>query len=312
MKRWLAQALLLLCVQVCTMLPIATRTIADTAPLKIVATTGIVADLCKELGGSLVQVEALMGPGVDPHLYKATHGDLGSLRSADAIVFNGLHLEGKLSDILAALRTDKPVLALGELLPADRLLVVDPASKSIDPHIWFDVSLLAETIPGLTQFLVELLPGHAQTLRMQETALLGRFNELHRWAKAELSRLPEGRRVLVTAHDAFGYFGRAYGLEVHGLQGVSTAVEYGVHDIARIVELVVERKLPAIFVESSVPQRFVEAVIEGSRARGHIVALGGELYSDALGEPGSEAATYMGMVRHNVRHIVSALAPKAD
>lgn len=280
---------------------------AQERALRVTATTGMVADLVRAIGGKDVEVTALMGPGIDPHLYKPTHGDLLRLRSSDAIVYNGLHLEGKLSDILSKLNAEKPVLALAESLPKEVLLLADKESATYDPHIWFDVQLWAQTIPALREFLTARLPQRSKEIENNARSVTQHLLQLHQQVATAIATVPAERRVLITAHDAFSYLGRAYGIEVHGLQGVNTAVEYGVNDISRIVDLIVARRVPAIFVETSVPQRFVNALIEGVSARGYSVKLGGELYSDALGPANSGAETYSSMVKRNVETIVKAL-----
>ncbi|GIW72855.1 MAG: manganese-binding lipoprotein MntA [Planctomycetota bacterium] len=277
------------------------------APLRVVTTIGMLADAARAIGGERVQVQALMGPGVDPHLYKASQSDLELLRSADLIAYVGLHLEGKMTSIFERLRQRRPVVAVGEGLPPERLRAAPGFAGTYDPHIWFDVGLWSEACGVLAAALQALDPAGAEAYRAGLRAYQHELAELQAWVREQIATIPPRRRVLVTAHDAFGYFGRAYGIEVVGLQGISTVSEAGLADVARLVDLLVERELPAIFVESSVSDKGVRAVVAGAAARGHQVRIGGTLYSDALGPEGSGAETYLGMVRHNVRTIVQAL-----
>jgi manganese/zinc/iron transport system substrate-binding protein len=279
----------------------------DGAAPNVLATTGMVADLAREVLGEAADVEALMAPGVDPHLYKARESDVRRLASADLVLMNGLHLEAKMGEVLEKIGRNRPVVAIAESLEENRLIVVDEGSGTHDPHVWFDVSLWADTVPTVADALVGVLPDREEGLRARAEDLGDRLRELDAWVADQIETIPAERRVLVTAHDAFGYFGRRYGMEVVGIQGISTASEAGVRDVERVVELVSSRDIPAIFVESSVPRRTVEAVVSGCAARGHDVAIGGELFSDSMGAKGTPEARYEGMVRHNVRTIVEAL-----
>ncbi len=279
----------------------------DERPL-CVCTTGIVADLVAQVAGEAAGVVALMGPGVDPHLYRPSPGDVARLSAAE-VVYNGLHLEGKMAQLLHRLEEHRAVASLGHYLQRHhpgRLLPV--GSSQYDPHVWFDVELWSRTLPAVEEALGKLLPRQAALFRRRSEACRRRLLVLHRWCREQLAHIPPRRRVLVTAHDAFRYFGRAYGVQVVGIQGVSTQAEAGIADINRLVRLIVRRRVKAIFVESSVPERHVHALLDGCRAAGHRVQLGGQLYSDALGPPGSGAETYEQMVRHNVQTIVQALA----
>lgn len=280
---------------------------APSGQLKVVATTGMIADLASHLAGDLAKVEALMGPGVDPHLYKASESDVRRLAEADLVLYNGLFLEGKMGDILAKLGKERPVVAVAEQIPEDKLRRPPEFAGHPDPHVWFDVSLWALTIPTVTDALVARLPAQEAALRANAAKLTAELAELDSWAAARVQEIPAQQRVLVTAHDAFGYFGQRYGLEVYGIQGISTLSEAGLGDVERVVGVVVDRKIPAIFVESSVPQRTIESVQAAVRAKGHEVEIGGSLYSDAMGTPGTPAGTYQGMVRHNVDTLVGAL-----
>lgn len=274
----------------------------------VVTTTNLVGDLARRIGGDLVRVDSLMGPGVDPHLYKASESDVRRLSEADLILYNGLHLEGKMGDILVKMARTRPVRAVTDSVPEDALREPPEFAGLYDPHVWFDVGLWAETIDPVVEALSELSPADAESFRANGDAYRAELEALDGWIRAEIARIPPELRVLVTAHDAFGYFGRAYGVEVVGIQGISTLAEAGLRDVERVVDLVVERRIPAIFVESSVPRRTVEAVLAAARERDHEVSIGGELFSDSLGAAGAPEGTYEGAVRYNVSTIVDALA----
>jgi manganese/zinc/iron transport system substrate-binding protein len=275
--------------------------------LRVVTTTGMIADAAARVAGELAQVEALMGPGVDPHLYKASESDVRRLSEADLILYNGLHLEGKMGDILVKLARSRPVTAVSEALPQQELREPPEFAGQYDPHIWFDVRLWARTLEPIAAALAEIEPHRASTYRANAEAYRQELLELDGWVEARIREVPEGQRILVTAHDAFGYFGRRYGMRVVGLQGISTLAEAGLADVERVVGQVVDNRIKAVFVESSVPRRSIEAVQAACRARGWEVAIGGQLFSDAMGAPGTSEGTYPGMVRHNVNTIVEAL-----
>jgi manganese/zinc/iron transport system substrate-binding protein len=284
----------------------APRPDADARPL-VVATTGMVADLVRGVGGDRVRVETLIAPGTDPHLYKPTRTDLGRIVRADLLVANGLHLEGRLDEALRrAEDAGRRVCRVADDLPRDRLLA-DEAGDHADPHVWMDPSLFALAIAPIRAALSEIAPAHAATFRTNAERLTDDLAALDAETEAALALVPPHRRVLVTAHDAFGYLGRRYGFEVVGIQGISTESEAGVRDLRRLVDLLVERDLPAVFVESTVPPRQVEALIAGAAARGRSVSIGGELFSDAMGAAGTPEGTYPGMIRHNARTIAEAL-----
>jgi len=276
-------------------------------PLRIVTTTGMIADAAARVAGEHAQVEALMGPGVDPHLYKASEGDVRKLAEADLILYNGLHLEGKMGDILVKLARGRSVVAVSETIPAERLREPPEFAGQYDPHIWFDVRLWSSTLDPIATALSELDPEHAEVYRTRAEAYRAELGELDAWVEGRILEIPAERRVLVTAHDAFGYFGRRYAMDVMGLQGISTLAEAGLKDVERVVDVVVDRGIKAIFIESSVPRRAIEAVQQAVAARGHTVRIGGQLFSDAMGAPGTPEGTYPGMVRHNVNTIVEAL-----
>ena len=273
----------------------------------VVCSTGIVADMVTRVGGDRVHVTALMGPGLDPHQYKASAGDVERLNDADLIAFNGLHLEAKLGEVFKHLARRRPVMALADSLPEGRLLSPPGYEQAHDPHVWFDVALWAETAAPVAAMLAELDPDHAAAYRARAAACRDELTALDAEVRARLAAIPEPGRVLITAHDAFNYFGRAYGLEVRGLQGISTLTEAGTGDMQSLAAYIADRRLPAIFVENSVPPRAIEAVRKAVHARGWDVALGGELYSDSLGDPDGPAGDYVGMVRHNLDTIATAL-----
>lgn len=276
--------------------------------VRVVSTTGMITDLVRQIGGERVAVEGLMGPGVDPHLYKASAGDVTRMQKADLVLYHGLHLEGAMAELFGHMREQIRTVAVAEAVPPERLLPLPDRPGLYDPHIWFDVSLWMLVAPAVAEALAALDPSHAAgyQARLQET--LGRLAALHAEVQQRVAELPPERRVLITAHDAFAYFGRAYNLEVRGLQGTSTVTEAGTADLQQLAEMIVSRRIPAIFVESSVPRRTIEALKAAVSARGLEVAIGGELYSDALGNPGTPEGSYEGMVRHNVDTIVGALA----
>lgn len=277
------------------------------APIVVLATTGIVADVVTRIAGEEAEVVALMPTGVDPHLFKPSEGDVRRLAGADLIFYNGLHLEGKMTDILVRMARQRPVVAVTETLPRELLREPEEFQGQYDPHVWFDVSLWAQTLEVIARELAELDPDHAELYRRRAFELGDELMELDRWVEERLSEVPPERRILVTAHDAFGYFGQRYGFDVVGIQGISTLSEAGLRDVERVVDLVVERRVPAIFYESSIAPRSIEAVQAACRARGHAPAIGGELFSDSMGPPGTPEGTYPGMVRHNIDTIVEAL-----
>jgi manganese/zinc/iron transport system substrate-binding protein len=275
-------------------------------PVRAVATIGMIGDVVTAVGGSRVRVETLMGPGVDPHLYKASEGDVQRLADADVVFYNGLHLEAKLADVLERLREGRAA-AVTDTIPRARLLAPPEFAGNYDPHVWFDVRLWIRATERIGEVLAARDPRHADEYRRRARAYIATLRELDGWVRGQVARVPPERRVLVTAHDAFNYFGRAYDFEVRGLQGISTASEAGTADIRRLARFIAQRRIPTLFVESSVSPRAIEAVREAVRARGFDVVLGEPLFSDAMGDPGTPEGTYRGMVRHNVRAIVDGL-----
>jgi len=280
---------------------------AGAGPLQVVTTTGMIADSARRIAGPRAEVTALMGPGVDPHLFKASESDVRRLAEADLILYNGLHLEGKMSDILVKLARERPVVAVSESIPEAALREPPEFAGQYDPHVWFDVALWAETLGPIADALAEVAPEHAEEFHGRAAAYREELRALDAWVASRIEEIPRAQRVLVTAHDAFGYFGERYGMDVVGLQGISTLAEAGLQDVGRVVDLVVGRGVRAIFVESSVPRRSIEAVQAAVRDRGHEVSIGGQLFSDAMGPADTPEGTYRGMVQHNVDTIVEAL-----
>lgn len=277
------------------------------ADVRAVATTGIVADLVEAVGGERVEVDGLMGPGVDPHLYKASAGDVRLLARADVIFYNGLHLEAAMGEVLAEMQGRRHTVAVTSEMDRSLLLASPVYRDQYDPHVWFDVALWSTAIGTVRDALIEQDPEGAETYRANANEYALELQALDEWVEERVSEVPAELRVLITAHDAFRYFGERYGMEVLGLQGISTASEAGTGDVRRLVDFIVERRIPAIFVETSIPRRTIEAVRAAVRARGFDVSIGGSLYSDAMGDPRTSAGNYPGMVRHNVNTIVEAL-----
>ena len=275
---------------------------------EILTTTGMLADLARNIGGSGVGITALMGSGVDPHLYQASAGDVARLARADLILYNGLHLEARMADILGDERLRQKSVAVGERLNPERLLPAEQAGKTYDPHIWFDVLLWADAARIVCDEMSRRFPDHATEFEANTAQYVAELEALDREVRECLAAIPEPQRVLITAHDAFRYFGRAYGIEVRGLQGISTNSEAGTADVERLAAFVVSRRIPTLFVESSVPPRTIEAVQQAARSKGFEVRIGAELYSDSLGDPGTPQGIYTGMMRHNVSAIVAGLS----
>ena len=280
-------------------------------PIRAVATTGMVADVARAVAGERAEVTALMGPGIDPHVYKASEGDVLDLAEADVIFFNGLHLEAKMADVLERIEGRIVTSAVTDGISRDRLLSPPAFSGNYDPHVWFDVGLWAQTVETVRESLSELDPAHAEVYRTNADAYARELETLDAEIRRAAETVPREQRVLVTAHDAFGYFGEAYGFEVRGLQGISTAAEAGAGDVGELADFIAARRIRAIFVESSVPEQTIRAVREAVQSRGFDVRIGGSLFSDAMGDPGTPEGTYLGMVRHNVRTIVEALGGEA-
>lgn len=275
--------------------------------INIVCTTGMLGDAVKNLVDTNFTVHTLMGAGVDPHLYKATQGDLKLLTEADIIFYNGLHLEGKMGEILKKIGKRKPTMAATESISTDQLINNTDFLGAYDPHLWFDVALWSDVVSNISHFLISTYPSHAENIQQNTSEYDSRLKVLNKWTKDQIQQLDSTQRVLITAHDAFGYFGRAYNIEVRGLQGISTISEYGLKDISDLVNFITDREIKAVFIESSVSDRSLNAVKEGCEAKNHDLKIGGTLFSDAMGEEGSEEGTYIGMVKYNVNTIVEAL-----
>jgi manganese/zinc/iron transport system substrate-binding protein len=280
--------------------------------LYIVSTTGMINDAVINIAANRANAIALMGPGVDPHLYKATQGDLNKLTKADIIFYNGLHLEGKMAEVLQKLSRTKPVFAVAEALPPALLIQSQDFGGTYDPHIWFDVQRWSEAVKYIARVLAEKDPDFADYYHRNALNYLARLEALHQEVTENMQSIPKEKRVLITAHDAFSYFGEAYQIEVRGLQGISTVAEYGLRDITNLVDFIVARKIKAVFVETSVPEKAIKAVVEGCKKKGHPLEIGGYLYSDALGEAGTEEGTYIGMVKSNVKTIVESLTENIE
>lgn len=276
-------------------------------PLKVVATIGQITNAVEIIGGEHLKVEGLMGPGVDPHLYKASEHDVRKLAGADIIFYNGLFLEAKMADIFSRMQRSTKTVAVGEAVASESLLDSEQYTGHYDPHIWFDVRLWMQVIEKIRDELIVTDPSHREDYWASADAYLSELQKLHDYVTARAAELPEEKRVLVTAHDAFRYFGRAYGFKVIGLQGISTQSEAGTADVRELADFIAENKIKAIFIESSVPERNIRAVQQAVAARGWDVKIGGELFSDAMGDEGTFEGTYIGMVTHNIDTIIDAL-----
>jgi len=279
---------------------------------RVVCTVAMITDAARAIGGDRAEVVGLLGAGIDPHLYKPTRTDIEALMSADLVLYNGLHLEGKMREVLErAGASGRAVVPVAERLDETLLLVPPEGAGQHDPHVWMDPTAWGAVAGVVRDALSGIDPTYAEEFSQRAERYSAQLMELHAYAARVLGTIPEGRRVLVTAHDAFNYFGRRYGFEVVGIQGISTESEAGVRDIERIVSLLVERRIPAVFIESTVSERNIRALIEGARARGHAVTIGGSLFSDAMGEAGTYEGTYIGMIDHNVTAIARALGGDA-
>jgi manganese/zinc/iron transport system substrate-binding protein len=274
-------------------------------PYSVVATIGMIGDIATNLAAEYVEVTTLMGAGVDPHLYKASANDVKLLYNADLILYGGLHLEGKMSDVLDSLSSTKRTVAASEAIPDEYLI---GHSGSHDPHVWFDVSLWLYAVDAIYTSLIDLLPEHNAEITENYNSYKVQLQQLHAYVQETSNTLDKEQRVLITAHDAFEYFGKAYDFEVRGLQGTSTVSEAGTRDVQDLAQYIVDHKIKAIFIESSVPVKTIQSLQEAVKAKGFNVVIGGELFSDAMGDTGTKEGTYIGMVEHNINTIVSALA----
>ena len=274
--------------------------------VQIVSTTNIIGNCLENiLDTSIFTVQSLMGPGVDPHKYKATHTDIKLLNQADIIVYNGLHLEGKMSQIFEKLSQNRKVISIGNYVKKDRLILIDSLASLYDPHIWFDISIWKEALELAHKQILTWYP-MAKTVEAKE--YFKKLDRLSMWCNDELTSIPKKNRVLITSHDAFSYLAQHEYFEVRALQGISTVSEFGLKDIISLVDFVVENKIPSIFIENSIHPKSIQSVIKGAEKKGHLVALGGELYSDALGNPGTPQGTYVGMIKYNVETIKQGLS----
>jgi manganese/zinc/iron transport system substrate-binding protein len=281
---------------------------AEEGPLRVVATVGMVADVARNVGGACVDVTTLMGPGTDPHEYQATAGDVRRLGEAELILYAGYMLEEQMSRVLDRLAAARPALALMEAATDPAELIADEdGAAGIDMHLWMDASLWARLAPAFAEALAELRPDCAEAAHAGAEAYAAKLEALHLWVGEAIASIPEETRTLVTAHDAFEYYSRAYGIEVVAVQGISTMAEASVADIRETVDAVVAAGVPAVFVETTINPRTIQAVVEAVRQRGHAVEIGGELHSDALGPEGTLADSYVGMIFENTRVITQAL-----
>lgn len=275
--------------------------------LNVVTTTTMITDLVKNIGGDAINVEGLMGSGVDPHLYKASEGDVNKLVNADVIFYNGLHLEGKLVEVFEKMSRSKTPIALADGLDKSRLIGSDYFASNYDPHVWFNIDYFKQFAQKVTAVLSEQNPENEEIFKSNAEQYLKALNQLKSDIQIIIETLPKEKRILVTAHDAFNYFGEAYDFNVVGLQGLSTATEAGVQDVQNLSKFIIDNQIKAIFVESSVPKRTIEALQAAVKSKGHDVEIGGTLFSDALGSPDTEEGTYIGMFKYNVNTIVNAL-----
>lgn len=279
-------------------------------PFRATATVGMVADIVREVAGDRAEVAGIIGAGVDPHMYSPTRSDVAALLRSDIVFYAGLLLEGQMTEILAKVGRSRPVIAVTERLKQDDLIHASGTGHH-DPHVWMDVAVWMKAALVVRDALSGFDPQHAPEYGKRAEDYLARLAALDAYARKVIGSIPESRRIMITAHDAFNYMGRAYGIEVMGIQGLSTESEAGLKDINRIVDEIVRRRIPAVFVESSVSDKNVKALIEGAKARGHSVRIGGELYSDAMGKAGTYEGTYIGMIDHNVTVIARALGGEA-
>lgn len=276
--------------------------------LQVVTTTTMITDIVKQLGGNSIKVSGLMGAGVDPHLYQASEGDVNKLYNADIVFYNGLHLEGKLEEVFEKMKhRGVKVVAVSDTIDKSKLIGSEYFASNYDPHTWFDLSLWRMVAVYIANTLIDSDQANTNTYKNNLEEYLSKLDSVSQVIDREVEKLPKEKRVLVTAHDAFNYFGRAYDFDVMGLQGISTATEAGVKDVQNLANVIVERKIKAIFVESSVSKRNIQALQAAVKSKGFEVTIGGELYSDACGSPGTKEGTYLGMFQHNVTTIVDAL-----
>ncbi len=283
----------------------------STGPISAIATVGMVGDIVKNVGGEHVAVTQIMGAGVDPHLYKATRDDVQTIMQGDIVFYAGLMLEGKMADTLIKVARNKPVIAVTEQIDESQLLEPEDFAGHYDPHVWMDVAAWSNCVDVVANSLSEFDPDHASDYSSNAETYKAQLAELHQYGLRSLGSIPEESRILVTSHDAFNYFGRAYGLEVQGVQGLSTESEAGLQRINELVDLLVNKKVSAVFVESSVSRKNIDSLVEGARSRQHEVVVGGELFSDAMGRAGTYEGTYIGMLDHNITLVARGLGGEA-
>lgn len=284
------------------------KTVKENQKPVIVATTSMLTDALINLVGDSAEIIGLMGPGVDPHLYQASPGDLKKMQSADVIVYNGLFLEGKLGSILENLSKKKEVINFSDGVPKELFIEVSEPeyeNEIYDPHIWFSIDIWKKGTNVLANKLATLYPELKPYIAKNAQKFDLQLGALKMGIQAEINQIPEEKRILITSHDAFQYFGRMLGIQVEALQGLSTATEFGLQDRKRVVDLIIDKDINAIFIESSVSEKPIEAIIEDCKNRGKEVKNGGSLFSDAMGEQGTVAGTYLGMIHHNVSTIVN-------
>lgn len=279
---------------------------APKAEPKVVTTTGMIGDVIKTIAGDCFDIEVMMGPGIDPHLYKASAGDVKTLQSASIIFYSGLHLEGQLGEVFEALQGKRPVVAVTQNIPETSILKTS-SGYGVDPHVWMDASLWASTLDVVKNELSKLEPDCQAKMQSNADTFKPQLLALHDWVKISIASIPDQQRILVTAHDAFNYYGKAYGIDVAGIQGISTESEAAIADIRETANTVVERKVPAIFVESTINPRTIDAVMQAVLDKGQELAIGGQLYSDAMGQAGTAGGTYIGMIYENTKAITEAL-----
>ncbi|WP_136440103.1 metal ABC transporter solute-binding protein, Zn/Mn family [Pacificoceanicola onchidii] len=287
--------------------PLLAKPVWAAGMLNVIATTGMIADAARAIAGDQAEVRALMGPGTDPHGYRQTRSDIAAMARADLVLYNGLYLEAQLEEFLEGLASRVPVVAVAEALPKARQRAHEDYEGRSDPHIWMAPLLWKSAVMATRDALIAQRPESAQVFTANADAYMAELDGLHGYALEQLGKVPDAARVLISAHDAFGYFGQEYGFEVMGIQGISTESEAGLQRIGEMVDLLVSRNIKAVFVESSVSDRNIRALIEGAAAQGHEVKIGGELFSDAMGEPGTYEGTYLGMFDHNITTLAGAL-----
>ena len=277
----------------------------------VVVTTGMIADVTSNIADDLVNIKVLMGSGVDPHAYRQTRSDIVALANADLVLWNGLYLEAQMEEFLLELANDRPVVAVAERVPNNLLIGSDEYDGRYDPHLWMDPSIWSYVVLNVKDALIEILPEAKTRISDNTATYLKEVEQLQDYANRVLASVPQKNRILLTSHDAFNYFGQAYGYNVIGIQGISTESEAGLKRMSELVDLIIEKNVQAVFVETSVSDRNIRALVEGVRAKGYEVSVGGELFSDAMGEPGSYEGTYIGMIDSNSTTIATALGGDA-